>query len=237
MREKFLGLVVAIGLTVLAAHTPELQAQPAPLKPFAGFAPSQNTVPLNRKAQLVRDLQKGGHIVYFRHARTDWSTTDADRDNLANCATQRNLGPEGRTQSESIGKAWQQLGIPVGEVLASPYCRTLETARLAFGRAETVVYLRHLFPESEENFKTVGERMRSVLSTVASNKACNKIVVSHGFNIRPIIGYDPGEGEAVVLRPDGKGGVRDLGRITSEDFVQMAAMQSLKPRVNQAVPC
>jgi broad specificity phosphatase PhoE len=237
MRENFLRAAAATGLALSAAHAAQVQAQPAPLKPFAGFAPSQNTIPLNRKTQLVRDLQKGGYIVYFRHARTDWSTTDVDRDNLANCATQRNLAPEGRTQSEAIGKAWQQLGIPLGEVLASPYCRTKDTARLAFGRAEIVVPLRHLFPESEENFKTVGERMRSVLSTAPGNKACNKVVVSHGFNIRPIIGFDPGEGEAVVLRPDGRGGVRDLGRITSEDFVQMAGMQSLRPRISQVVPC
>ncbi|HET7524673.1 MAG TPA: histidine phosphatase family protein [Burkholderiaceae bacterium] len=70
----------------------------------------------------------------FRHGKTDLSTTDADRGSLANCAAQRILSAQGRQQMTDIGQQVRRLGIPVGTVLASPYCRTLDTAKPAFGR-------------------------------------------------------------------------------------------------------
>jgi phosphohistidine phosphatase SixA len=106
-------------------------------------------------------------------------------------------------------------------VQASPFCRTLETAQLAFGGAAPVENLRHLFPEDERNFRTVGQRTWRLVDQ-ATDKSGNRVLVGHGFNVRPLIGYDPGEGEAVVLRRRADGTVEDLGRITSEDFVQLA---------------
>jgi hypothetical protein len=78
----------------------------------------------------VKALAEGGHTVYFRHAITD--RTQADRPNFvaSDCAMQRNLSEEGRTQARRIGAAISRLRIPVGEVIASPYCRTMQTARL-----------------------------------------------------------------------------------------------------------
>ena len=58
---------------------------------------------------------------------------DETRD-LRDCARQRNLNAEGRRQARAIGTALRRLDIPVGEVVTSPYCRTRDTARLAFGR-------------------------------------------------------------------------------------------------------
>ena len=51
------------------------------------------------------------------------------------CAHQRNLTDGGRADARAIGAAIRSLGIPIGEVLASPFCRTRETAELIFGRA------------------------------------------------------------------------------------------------------
>ena len=85
-------------------------------------------------SSLVRRLRGGGYVLAFRHAATDFSMTDKTRD-LRNCSRQRNLNADGRRQARRIGKAFRRLGIPVGQVLASPFCRTRETARLAFGHA------------------------------------------------------------------------------------------------------
>ena len=45
--------------------------------------------------QLIEQLQRGGNIIYFRHGATEASQQDSDPNNLANCATQRNLTPAG----------------------------------------------------------------------------------------------------------------------------------------------
>ena len=54
------------------------------------------------------------------------------------CASQRNLTDKGRGEARAIGEHVKRLGIPIGTVLASPFCRTMETARLAFGKAQAM---------------------------------------------------------------------------------------------------
>ena len=50
----------------------------------------------------------------------------------------RQLAPAGRQTAERVGEAIRALRIPVGTVLASPYCRTLQTAQLMeLGPVET----------------------------------------------------------------------------------------------------
>ena len=83
---------------------------------------------------VLERLRRGGYVLAFRHAATDFSMTDTTRD-LRDCSRQRNLSAQGRRQARTIGISFRRLGIPVGRVLASPYCRTRQTARLAFGRA------------------------------------------------------------------------------------------------------
>ena len=48
--------------------------------------------------------------------------------------TQRNLvGRRAPTRRERLGAAFRRYGVPVARVLSSPWCRCLETARIAFG--------------------------------------------------------------------------------------------------------
>jgi virginiamycin B lyase len=104
----------------------------------AGAAPSQER--LEGRA-LVRALQDGGYVIYFRHAATDFSREDTNKRNLRDCRTQRNLNAKGRAHARAIGRGFRELRIPVGTVLASRYCRTRQTASLAFGRVRTTIDL------------------------------------------------------------------------------------------------
>ena len=96
---------------------------------------SGDTTPKLSGAALVKELQKGGHVIYFRHGTTAESgekdVADADLDD---CARQRNLSDAGQTQTKEIGAAFKVLRIPVGEVYNSPYCRCVDTARNLFGK-------------------------------------------------------------------------------------------------------
>jgi phosphohistidine phosphatase SixA len=95
---------------------------------LAGLAAAR---PARAGPPLVSALRRGGLVVYMRHAITNHSQVDTGR--LGNRAGQRNLNEAGRRQAEAVGRAVGALGIPVGEVLASPVFRAADTALLAFG--------------------------------------------------------------------------------------------------------
>jgi phosphohistidine phosphatase SixA len=87
-------------------------------------------------ASLVAALRAGGVVAVMRHGITDRSQVDTG--DLANRAGQRNLSEAGRAQSIRTGRAVAALGIPLGQVLASPVFRALDTADLAFGSRRVV---------------------------------------------------------------------------------------------------
>ena len=86
-------------------------------------------------AALLAQLRQGGFILYFRHSETP-NYIDPHEGNFDDCGQQRNLSKDGRTQARAIGKAFRDLDIPLGLVRSSPFCRSADTARLAFGRVE-----------------------------------------------------------------------------------------------------
>jgi phosphohistidine phosphatase SixA len=75
----------------------------------------------------------GGHVLLIRHERTNAFIPDRDDYQVENCASQRNLSIAGAANAVENGGVIRFLDIPMGEILASPMCRTLETARLLFG--------------------------------------------------------------------------------------------------------
>src|SRR5262245_18305664 len=76
---------------------------------------------------VLRDmLLAGGHVIFFRHAATPDYQEPSPID-FARCDAQRNLNALGRGQAFTIGEAFRELGIPVGEVRSSPFCRCMET--------------------------------------------------------------------------------------------------------------
>jgi len=80
-------------------------------------------------------LRQGGIVVAFRHALAP-GTFDPPGFRLGVCSTQRNLSDEGRTQARRIGAWFKARELRPAAVRSSPWCRCLETAELAFGRAE-----------------------------------------------------------------------------------------------------
>jgi len=99
--------------------------QPAPVAPDAR-PPAATSA--RSAAELVAALKQGGYVVYFRHAATDFSKNDEKMRDFDDCANQRNLTDAGRDQAKRIGASWRALGLPLGKVYASPFCRTRETA-------------------------------------------------------------------------------------------------------------
>ena len=182
-------------------------AQAAPAQQFQGVpppAPGRSALPAKPvpAPELLSALRKGGYIVYFRHTATDMSRDDASSRGDDDCANQRPLTDGGRAEARAIGAAFRDLKIPVGRVLASPRCRTLETAMLAFGRAEksTEVRAGPAAPASADRYAP----LRALLSAPPAAGA-NTVIASHGNPFYATAGAPYlAEGEAAVVRPLGK---------------------------------
>jgi phosphohistidine phosphatase SixA len=179
-------------------------------------------------AALLAALRGGGHNLYFRHVATDWSQSDQVRgvEDLGSCdATRmRQLSEQGRKDARNIGEAIRQLQVPVGEILASPYCRTVETARQM--QVGEVVATDQVMNMRAADY--VGGRASVIASAQAllasKPPAGNRVIVAHGNVASAATPAYPGEGEALVFQPDGEGGFVLRGRIPVADWSRLIAI-------------
>lgn len=179
---------------------------------------------------LVQALRGGGHVLYFRHGKTDMSTQDTDRSNLANCATQRQLSDAGRREMTAIGQSFTALGIPVGSVRSSAYCRAIDTARLAFGKVTVDADLNHTVTASEEAARRQAQALSRLLASEPA-AGTNSVLAGHTGNLQEATGIWPSpEGVAIVFKPDGKGSYRYLATVPPERWAQWAQARSGKGR-------
>src|SRR5256886_11608864 len=99
---------------------------------------------------LAGELRQGGYVLYIRHTSTDFGQNDAKMTGYEDCANQRNLTDKGRQEARAVGEHIKRLTIPVGRGLASPYSRTMETARLPFGKAQPMQEARGGPPRTDD---------------------------------------------------------------------------------------
>jgi hypothetical protein len=176
-------IAVFCAAATLAAGAQERTSTPDPKYALTGSA-------------LVAELRKGGYTLYFRHTATDFSQSDA-RMVAGDCSTQRNLTDNGRAQARAIGDAMKSLRLPIGQVIASPYCRTMDTARLIAGNARASDAVRGTRGSG-------GGPDYSALSAIlasAPDPGTLRVVAGHGNPFHAIAGPPHlEEGEAAVLR-------------------------------------
>jgi phosphohistidine phosphatase SixA len=172
-------------------------------------------------AQLVQALQEGGLVVYFRHAATDQSQDDAGLADLDDCSKQRNLDESGREQSREIGRAFRALELPVGDVLTSEYCRTRETAELAFGRYDDEPVLTGFPGADDPGYRERLAGARALLGRPPGQG--NTVLVAHAKNLEAAAGVSLDEGDAAVFEPLGQSRFRYLGRIPASVWPQLVA--------------
>jgi virginiamycin B lyase len=182
---------------------------------------------------LVRTLRAGGVVLVLRHAATDFSKPDQDPVVVSDCTTQRNLSAQGRADARAIGRGVRRLGIPVGKVLSSAYCRTLETARLAFGRA--TVHPALLNTIAAEHDATWRKQIRDARRLLGTRPAPGTVtvLVTHGVVVSEATGQSFEEGEAIVFRPLGNSRFRVVGRVMPREWASLrrpASVEALRVR-------
>ncbi len=141
---------------------------------------------------------RGPAVVLLRHADAP-GIGDPPGFRLGDCKTQRNLDAAGQAQARRLGERFRVHRIDVGEVLASQWCRTHETAELAFpGRVRDDVDFNSFF---DDGGREAAQTARA-LDTLARWRGPGVlVVVTHQVNITALTGIVPASGEGVVVRP------------------------------------
>jgi len=156
-------------------------------------------------------LAAGGQAILIRHAITTPGVGDPPGMRLAECSTQRNLTDEGRAHARRVGEAFRTRKIPVDRVMSSPWCRCLETARLAFGPPEVWTALSNLFDRPQHRVEQVAQ-MQTFIGGL--RRSGNVVLVSHGSTISALTGINPDPAEMVVVTPQGGTRFTVAGRLT-----------------------
>jgi len=163
-------------------------------------------------ASLLPKLRQGGYVLYLRHASTDFSQNDARMTSYEDCSTQRNLTDKGRGEARLLGEQVKRLRIPIGPVHASPFCRTMETARLAFGKAQPTGEARG-GPSTADAARYAP--LRKLLAT-SPPSGSNAVISSHGNPFYAIFGPPYlAEAEIAVVDPST---TTVVGRIRIDDW-------------------
>jgi len=168
------------------------------------------------KDSIVEKLREGGYVLYLRHTSTDFSKNDANSRSYEDCENQRNLTDKGREEARGVAAQIARLGIPIGPVLASPFCRTMETARLAFGSAKPAYDVRG-GPQASDDPRRY-EGLKKLLAAKLP-KGSNLAIASHGNPFHAVAGPPYlAEGEIAVVRPEGDGRFTVIARIRLEEW-------------------
>jgi len=175
-----------------------------------------------KESELIPMLKKGGYVIYFRHAATNKSTADTARDDLSDWTKQRNLSNLGRKQAYVIGKVFQSVGIPVSEVTVSPYCRCVETGKLAFGKATVSQDLSFSIGTTEEGAKRLANSLRTMLGTVPA-PGTNTVLVAHTANLKEAANIWPKpEGVIYIFKPLGNSNFQMVEKIKPNEWSELA---------------
>ncbi|MEM8859178.1 MAG: hypothetical protein AAGD96_12700 [Chloroflexota bacterium] len=172
----------------------------------------QLTDPAELKA-LLEKLYEGGYVIYVRHTHTDRSRGDTDV-TLGSCDTQRILSERGRDEAFMIRNAYDQLELPISQIISTQYCRTLETAILAFDVPFVVSRVE------------LTENLPNVLAD-EPEPGTNTIVVAHIGTLRQWRDLDDTfeEGDSFIYKPAGDGDYEFIGRIGLYDWPVMASLK------------
>ena len=172
--------------------------------------PTMNVGPAQANDERIwAALKEGGKVILMRHTHVDV------REGIGlhvpgNCAAEVNLSGHGVEQAKRIANAFRDHGILVGNVLSSPYCRCMDTGRLAFGRATAVSFL--MPPGVVSDSQAAKNSERALTEVLNHHGPSNKVMITHDLNMAQITLEPADPGEFFVLQPNGAD-FKEIGKI------------------------
>jgi uncharacterized protein YcnI/phosphohistidine phosphatase SixA len=165
---------------------------------------------------MYKNLRNGGHVLFMRHAKTNVLEKDLSANDSAiattPCTMQRNLSPFGIEASKEMSMSWKILKIPVSKVHTSLYCRTRQTAKLAFGSLSAEIHDDFNLVPTDDAIPLLGNRLKAAFS-IPPAAGTNTVLVGHVLSINSYDGSYVEEGECIIARPTGSS-YEEVGRIT-----------------------
>jgi phosphohistidine phosphatase SixA len=165
-------------------------------------------------AALMRELRAGA-VLLMRHTQTTPGIGDPPGWRLEQCASQRNLDADGIAHAKRIGRWFATNQLRPNRVRNSPWCRTRDTATLAFGRHDDWPALANVF-EDRSNADAQAAAVKQYVESMRPGELV--VLVSHGSTIGHIVGGQGGlaPGEALAVRKGATAGapLRVLGRLS-----------------------
>lgn len=182
---------------------------------------------------LVQVLRVGGYTLHWRHAAADvcsdnlalgnaattmspdwWRSCDA---NCGISATARQMSVTGVAQSTTIGSEFDRLGIPVGRVISSEFCRNFKTAELMdFGPTTELRQDITFFVYDEAN--RCGSSY-AIIDDEPPAAGTNTAIIGHaGFTGScPVLGA-LAWGEAAIFKPSATGDAAFVTRVLADGW-------------------
>jgi len=157
-------------------------------------------------------LKQGGKVVLMRHAAVDRGSGNPALQTPGDCSKELNLSKLGREQAKRVGEIFRARGIFIGEVLVSPYCRTMDTARLAFGSVKPSEALRLIEGIGAQEVERINAQAMKLIGGYKGK--ANLVLVTHQPNVEAIALESLENADMLVLAPKGGGEFDVLGRLT-----------------------
>ncbi|MHB1154581.1 MAG: histidine phosphatase family protein [Eubacteriales bacterium] len=176
---------------------------------------------------LLDLLRYGGYILYARHGEATVGEDQPDL-NFQYCYTQRNLSEWGKKQAIYYGKVLRFLQIPVNyPILASPFCRAVMTAQLAFGTRNVQIdpFWAAIYNLSRNTSASEQDRILDTLRSkleIMPSQGTNQVIIAHSFRAGIGLGQISDMG-TVIIKPLGqRNGFDIIAKLTLSDFVNLS---------------
>lgn len=161
---------------------------------------------------LIRELRRGGYVIYMRHGPTQPGTVDTPSvgDWWKDCNTTQRLGALALPQAQAIGLAWNRHRIFFHDVLSSEFCRAADTGVFLGVAAPSRVPALNASTYFQSLNRPAIEQDTGITNLLASPVAVgkNRLLIGHilpiSNNVHPALSTIA-EGYTAIFKPvDGK---------------------------------
>jgi phosphohistidine phosphatase SixA len=113
-----------------------------------------------------------------------------------------------------VGGRLSEQDIPVAALEASPFCRTRQTAELAFGRVPQVnADLLYHSTQTPEQVAAANAKLKARLAAPPPAGG-NVVLVGHSPTMKEAAAVELPEGQGAIVKPTGDGSFRIVARLT-----------------------
>lgn len=151
---------------------------------------------LAQDAELWNSVKRGGYVLLVRHAATPLTKAPI-RSSRGGCVPDRDLTDAGQLLAQRLGSAFRAHGVPVARVLTSPACTSVETAQIAFGRAEPWT----TGDSTSDRRATLARSMTTAADQMPPDE--NLVVVTDKLAISDLTDRTVAAGDVLVLKRSG----------------------------------